>query len=675
MTAAGDVDLVKSDGKPTSVLAVLNEMKTRWAQVEDVRARAKALERHVYGRYTARYPSEAAVQRPLVAPWLTKNKLKNLALVASARLSKDRTTSMVYPEGNELPDLAAADVANAIIKYQRQIQDRDALMARWALMTCIHGTCAQYITQDYDAGPFKERVPVPGPDGVSQMIDPITSEPVYRYQQGKGAACVELLTIFDFVTDGARDVHKDGKWLLVKRLLDEDSARAALRGAIEAGKTAVQAGQPPPGPIPPDDNVSVQSVQSRHQTGPTRQLVEAWEMWWRPGKSSRFKDGLFAVVVSDKVIRSTTFPFQHGKLPISVWRYMDVEDDFYGATWVEDAVPSQLALNHVLQGLQARAEISGQVRGFARAGVMTRWGASSDGFIEKEPEEADLQAAQLMDFAETPDIPQDMYQLKQMYENDIGDVAGVSDIAASGDVAAETKNARLVAYATQVDEQKSEHTARNRDEAEVEVDLQTLELWQQFTENERLVRVVGADNAVEAAYFKGADLPAQIRLEAAPGDSQMASAAAKDADDQVMQGRMPAAVGNELGKTGLTSTMDEGSQRIRLQALVSMALAGQPVQADLTIDAGVAIPMLKMILVQVAAQGPAKTQPIRALIQEYQEQQGGQGNTQGPPGAQPPQGGQGGQPAPSPKGKPSAPPGGANVLPQGQGMRSGPPAQ
>jgi hypothetical protein len=587
-------------------------MKVRWGAVEPVRERARRLEALVYSRFGERGTGLEDIisgRSTLLGPNVRKNKLKNTLLTWSARMSRARTMAMAYPSDANPSDLATADVANAILDYQRQIQDRDALLARAALLCGMHGTTALYQTYDYDAGPRKEREAVLDAFGLP-VRDPSTGEMIYREVEGSGDPFVELLSVFDFVTDGAKDVQKNGKWLLVRRYLDPDEAKNALRAAQQEAAAEGRQG-------PPDTEVSIENVQNRMQQGPTREVVEAWEMWWRPSKMGRLKDGLFAVVIGGKVVRATTYPYEHKQLPLAVWRCMDVTDDFYGATWLEDAAPLQIGLNHSKRVLAHRAEVAGQLRGLIDPEIKEVWGDSPDGMIDVASAE---KRASGVSFVEVPDIPRDMFEMADRYEQDISDVAGVSDVASAGDAAAGTKNARLVAYATQIDELKSEHTARNRDEMELTIDQQALALWQQFVTRERLVRVVGEDKAVSAAYFKGAEIRGvDVRLDAAPGTERLGAARAKATEEGAASGMVDPARASEMVQTGLSGTADEAASRQRLQALAQQAMSGAAVQADLTVPPDFAIRELRMMISMMAAQGPRVTMPLRALLQEYTE--------------------------------------------------------
>jgi hypothetical protein len=383
-------------------------------------------------------------------------------------------------------------------------------------------------------------------------------------------------------------------------------------------------------------------------SGKDREAVEGWELWWRPNPMGRFPDGLFATVIGGYVTSAQPFPYEHKKLPLAVWRVMDVEDDFYGATWVEDAIPMQIGLNHSLRVAAYRAEVAGQVRTLALSSVAQKWGDAPDGMIECDSMD---EIASGVRTVETPEIPRDVFELADRYEQGIADVAGVSDVASRGDAAAETKNARLVAYSTEVDEQKAEHTVRNLDECMVKVDQQVLGLWQQYVSNQRLVRIIGEDNAISASFFKGAEIKGvDVRLEAGPAIQRMRAAKGKDADDRMQMGTLDPGVGSELSRTGLDSTVADADARSRIAGLIQQALVGQPVQADPGIDPKIAVAELRGALQSLSSQGPRVTMPLRALLQEYADlsQQSTQ-EAQGPAGMPSPQKPKaGGTPGPAP---------------------------
>ena len=612
MPGRSDVPLTTASGRPTSILRVLEEMRVRWAHVEETRNRARAMERYVYGRMTSwrgyALENQINLRTSLYAPPITKNKVKKSLLSWVARTVGPGLTTLVYPKDSTDEEIARADVANAVLDWQRQTQDRDALLYRAVLLAGMHGTSALYQTWDPESGPHDEREPLLDASGLLPQRDP-AGNVIYTPVKGKGAPRVEALSVFDFITDGQKDVAHDGKWLAVRRWIDPDEASARLRAAgIPRDATALP-------------------VQNRQAHGGTFDAVEGWEMWWRPGATSRFPEGFFACVIDGDVTEATTFPYGHGKLPLAVIRVMDVEDDFFGATWVEDAVPQQIGLNHSLRVLAHRAEIAGQMRRLAYGPAHEAWDDSPDGCIDVK----DAAGLQSVAFPEVPDIPKDMFAMCDRYEQGVGDVAGISDVASSGEAAAQTKNARLVYNATQVDQLGDAMTIKNLSEAVVECDTQILELSRQFIARQRLFTIVGPDNAVSADYFSGNEIGGNVRMEVASSTERSPAQKGADAEQDVMQGFLPMAKGAELRQTGLEQTADETDQRNRLQALIQQAAQGAAVQADMSIQPEVAIPDLRRALVEMSSMGPKATMGIRALLHEYEEMRTQAGAAQGQP--------------------------------------------
>lgn len=610
----GDIALTTTAGKQTSVLTLLDELKGRWNRGDEARSRARVIQRFVFNRLQYQsFGFETQVSIPVNVPPVSKNKLRNLGLTWASRLTKGRNSSEFRPNDSTQKDIDDAFVANSIVEYQRQVQNRDALLARAMFTAATDGTMALYNPWDPDLGPHKERVVKLNQWGQPQIDE--AGQYVYEMRDGKGAARVEALSIFDFVTSGEAQAHL-GAWLLVRRYMDKDIAESIVRLAIEERTAAGE-------PAPFDDHVSVVEVQNQMQVGPTREAVECYEMWWRPNRLGRLADGLFASVISGKVTKATTFPYEHGELPIAVVRVQDVPDEFYGTTWMEDALPQQIGLNHSLRALAHCAEVAMQRRMLIKSGLAEKWGDSPDGFIEVDSYDEIERGAKLVDGG---GIPKDMYELCDRYEQGIDDTAGVSGVASSGDEAAGTKNARLVAYASQIDEQKNEQSQRNLEEAEEIIDRQQMRLWQQFVDAQRLITVIGEDNAISASWFSGAEIPTDLKMYPAPGGEQSGAAKAKDAEERMATGQLDPARGGELARTGLDSTIDEGEQRRRLQEIVQQAMQGQPVQADLTISPEIAVPELRSLLTKLAPNGARVTMPVRALLHEYEQsrQQAGQ---------------------------------------------------
>lgn len=619
----GDVELETADGKITSILAVLEEMKARWPSGDDARSRAKSYERWVWNRFSGAggFGFESHITAISGAPMVNKNKLRSLVLTYAARITKRRDTALAYGNEASVDDIAVAQAANAILDYLRQLQDRDTLMMQAVIKATIAGTVGIYTPFDPDMGPFMERVVKTDQWGFPQRDQ--AGNILYEQAEGKGNPTVEILSIHDYVTSGEQLSHK-GKWALIRRWMDPDEAASILRDkAAETGERVVEP--------------SITLCEGRH--GSRREAVEGYEMWWRPNKRGRFPDGFFATVVSGVAISAVPFPYDHREIPLVTLRTMDPpDDDYYGSTWLEDAVPQQMGLNHHLQVLAHRSEVAGQVRIIAKPMIAQAWGDANDGIIEATSADDVNNGAKVI---ETPDIPSDMYTMSDKYEQGIDDVSGIGSVSSSGDTAAQTKNAKLVAYATQIDELKNEHPLRNLEQAELAIDAQHLKLFQQYVPQQRLIRVIGEDRSVSAAYFSGAEIRGvDVQLYAAPGSQRTKMAKAQAAEEGTAAGFIDPATGAELRETGLDGTVAEGEQRQKAHALIQRALAGEQVQADITITPEVAVAEIEMALGSPGLD-PNAVMPLQALLQQYTElaAQGAQQEMPTDPAAQ-----QGGKP-------------------------------
>ncbi len=645
---SGDVPLTTSTGIETSVLAVLGEMRQRWSVADDARKRARLNELFVYNRMMGdRLALEASVTVPLNAPLVTKNKLRNAVLTWANRLVKKRTTSTAWPADTD--DIPKADASNAVLDYLRQLQNRDEILSDATITAAMHFLVGLYTTYDPDFGPSKERVAKINPLTGLAMRD-LVGNVQYSTRPCSGAPKIETLSLEDFVTSGEQDAHL-GKWLLVRRWLDPDEAWTLLRDATrdlraqEATNDGANEIEAQAEGMRAAENVArppSETIEDHLYGSEKRDATMGWEMWWRPNRLGRFPEGFFATVINDVVTNATTYPYDHGELPISIFRVMKMGKRFYASGWLEDALPQQVGLNHSERVKAHRAEIAGQVRILMMKNIAKLWGDSPDGVVECDTFD---EVKGSVNPVEVPDIPRDMYEMSDRYESGIDDTAGVSGVASSGDTAAETKNARLVAYATQIDDEKNEHARTNLESAELVTDTQSLKLCQQFWPVERLIPVIGEDNSMDAQYFSAADIRGvDVRMIPGPGEEETPPGKAKDSEERMVMGSLDPAKGAEMSQTGLPTTAADGAARAAVQTLIQQAVGGQPVQADLTIPSAAALPELKKALTALAPYGPRVTMAIRALIQEYTDQQGQEQQEANAPMPQ-----KGGQPKPRPQ--------------------------
>lgn len=585
----GDVTLQVGVGKPTTVLKLLDEMRPQLERGRHAMAVADRNERYLNGKQWVGISGNDEVVSMRLMPWepiVTKNLLRPLWHTWAARILKQGSTSKAYPTNATPGDVAKAFVANTVLDYQRQLQDREQLNMWCALLAQAHGSIAVLVTWDPYKGKHKAKKP-PVDELGNELPGEVDAEDV-------GDVCLEPLTIFDFATDGAEQIE-DSKWVLVRRWLDPHDAEARL---VEAG-------------FPPFVSVTQRPNVNKDSRG--QEVVEGWEIYHRA--CPRFPAGLYACVIGDKVVEATErYPYEHGELPVAVWKIQDKRDSPYGETHVSDAVPQQQRLNEVLAALARWTDIIRQMRMIAKSNVADQWDSEMDGIIKYDGDNLDKLAV----FVQPPPIPKDLYELVALYERGIAETFGVSETVASGGDPTQTKSARQLAFMSELDGQKLAVAKKNLDKFTLRIDRQTLKLWQQFVRLPRLVRVIGPERSADAEFFKGADIMGvDVWLEPAGSTDRSRAASSVDAEQSAAAGYLTPQAAGEQRQTGLLETLDDATTRQEVTALAEQAAEGQPVQPALTHNPTIALQVLRSIVERVT--GTPAEQGVRALLQQYQE--------------------------------------------------------
>ncbi len=308
MAKALDVPLQVGVGQPTTVLKVLEEMRPQLERGRHAMAVAERNERYLNGKQWLGLSGNDEIVSMARMPWepiVTKNVLRPLWYTWAARILKQGASSKAYPANATPGDIAKAFVANTLLDYQRQIQDRDSLNMLCALLAQAHGSIGVLVTWDRYKGKHPAKRPAQDEfqNDLPELVD----------FEDEGDVRLEILTIFDFCTDGSEQVE-DSQWLLVRRWLSPHDAEARF---VEAG-------------FPPQVSVT-QRKNSASKDTQGQDVVEGWELYHK--RCPRFPAGFYACVIGDKVVEHTeSYPYEHGELPIAVWKVQDKRDSPYGET-------------------------------------------------------------------------------------------------------------------------------------------------------------------------------------------------------------------------------------------------------------------------------------------------------------------------------------------------------
>jgi hypothetical protein len=573
------------------VLKVLEEMRPQLERGRHAMAVGERNERYLNGKQWLGLSGNDEIVSMARMPWepiVTKNVLRPLWHTWAARILKQGASSKCYPANATPGDIAKAFVANTLLDYQRQLQDRDSLNMLCALLAQAHGSIGVLVTWDRYKGKSKAKKPAQDEFG-NDLPDLVDFE-------DEGDVRLEPLTIFDFSSDGSEQIE-DSQWLLVRRWLSPHDAEARL----------VEAGFPPQVSVTQRQNTSSKDTQGQD-------VVEGWEMYHR--KCPRFPGGWYACVIGQNVVEHTeVYPYEHGELPIAVWKIQDKRDSPYGETHVNDAVPQQQKLNEVLAALARWTDIVRQMRMVARSAVADQWDTEMDGIIKID---GDGDLTKYAAFVQPPAIPRDLYELADRYEKGVADTFGVSETVATGGDPTQTKSARQLAYISELDGQKLGVAKKNLDKFTLRIDRQTLKLWQQFVQFPRLVRIIGPERTADAEFFEGADIAGvDVWLEPVGSSERARAAIGLDAEQAAAAGYLAPDQAAERRDTGLLDTIDDATVRQEVGAMAEAAMQGQPQQANPAHNPQVAITVLRGALERSI--GTEGEQPVRALLQQYQD--------------------------------------------------------
>ena len=581
--------LLRSDGseiqQTLTARGLLIEAQETWAVHSDRRyPQATLNERFISGEQQfainpERKNSELVVDWPAWRGTFTpRNLMRNLHLTNVARVTKGDPSVSCWAGDGSGGDLAASDVGNALIYSLRTAQDHRKRISRAAWTAGAQGTVAFYTTWATDKGPLFETVNEQG-------------RPVRKYMGDVDVA--QPLQIFDFMTDGAEDIE-DSEWCAVRRWMRPSDAKARLL-AVDV-----------------EEEPQTQAIKSLWGENNVDDRVEAWEYWHRP--CDRIPKGLFILFVGGHVVDLQDFPYEHGELPLALWKWIDIPDCPLGGSPADDAVPIQRVLNLRHSDLNVITTKSAKWLMLLTSPEISKQ-VEADPTIIATTDTAAIGATRIIG---APPPPALIYTQIEEAERMLREVYGVNE-AVSGSDTSQMKNARMMAYTTELDGQKLASTIVARDHALLRVYRQALSLWRQYVDQTRTVRIMGGDSMAKVIAFNGADLKGvDVYMEPTSGQDQTKKAQALDAEQASANGFMDPAKGAELRQTGQTMTRADIMARQLVGKQIADVAGGFAAQADPNVSPDIAMAEI-MLAVEQAGPNDAVVMPLMQLLAEYQQ--------------------------------------------------------
>lgn len=520
-------------------------------------------------------------------PQRMRNLLGNNARTWTSRVLDKIPGTQAWPNNPTDTDVEVVAMANAYLGYLRRNNDDPSMLMRAGALVQNGGSVAFSPVWDPSKGSK-----MPAVQGVDEY-----GQPVDDGQEPQGEQVVRLLSVFDFVTDGAEFVE-DATWCAIRTSHSENEARAILH---EHGVSRDEE---------PKRAENAIDLWGEHSDP----VVESWEVWALP--SSTVPAGLYALVVGDVTACVMDFPYEHGELPLCVWKCVERDSSQWGDTHVTDALPQQTSLNEMLS-MQARlvrlkadvffVGLKSVVDDFENGETFTTVGSVEE--VQRPGQ-----------FIQTPDISRDIYEAMDRAQAAISETFGIAETVATGGDPSSTKSAKQLAYISELDGQKLAPTRASLTKAMIRLDRQRLRLAQQFVRDDRIIPVTGMESAPYIGAFRAAHMGGvDVVLEGSSLALQTHAAGANAAEQDLQAGIVDPASGQELRSSGLTTTSGDGRARLVVQQQVAQLLAGQVPQPDPSVPTGVAIRELGLMLSMLPDADPSH-EAILMLLAEYRAQ-------------------------------------------------------
>jgi hypothetical protein len=496
---------------------------------------------------------------------LSRNLLRNLRLTWSSRILEDRPNVQFWP-GEAGMDQIKTDVAKKVWEHLGQVNDFDDLCFQAAELVQPHSAVGFKIVWDPLWGP---REPTSG--------------------KTLGEVRWQLVSVFDYGTDGSEDIE-DSKWVYFCKYIDEWDARTLL--------DAAGINEPPS----IEDYTDVWGVKRER-------CVKLYELWVRPD-DYRFPNGLYAVIVGNHVVEARDFPYDHGELPLAIWKCGARRNSPYGSTHVDDATPIQKLINECVIALGGQARLINSVKLLAHADIVQKWQHGHQRIPVNDP-----QMSQYAKYLEPPDRVKVLVSTLEDQIQALFAVFGLNEMLTGAENIKSGTAAKSIAYINKLDSMKMAGAARSLAKAIKRVATQSLKLSQQYVQAPRLLKIAGTSSELPIKAFVGADIAGvDVVIQPSSGIDSLRASIAETANGQMQQAG-PTPELQATSQTGLKNSAYNESQREFVYEQIKAVLSGQEQpQADPEIDPNIAVDAIITVMSDV---DPSRAQALLVLLQAY----------------------------------------------------------
>lgn len=445
---------------------------------------------------------------PANLPRIVVNRIEPIVRTEIAKTTSGQPSASVVPASNDEDDLLAANAAEQVWQYlYNKSRFQTEVLQKAEFWRAITGN--GFIKTLWDPT-IEIKEPITD-------IDPLTMEKrVTQQTSGMGEVKYEAVSPFHlFVSDLAQEDIEQQPYIFNVYTKSVEWVKSTFRDVLpkdfEPSKvTAAEI-----------EEAALMDIRGVDNVRPDSALVI--EAWIKPGATRRLPKGGLVTIVDNEIVQfsDSGIPYQHGEYPFAHIHGIQT-GKFYRRSVIKNLIPLQREYNRTRsQIIQAKNLMSKPQMMYqegstdprkitAKAGI---WIPIRPGFQYPTP---------------VPIQPLPTYVLQEVQQlaTDFEDISGQHQIS-KGDAAPGVTAATALAYLGERDDAYLT-TIFNSIEAAIEkVARQSLSLYVQYVQTERLIKTVGNDGSYDAMMLSGADIASGMDIRIESGSALPTSKAAR----------------------------------------------------------------------------------------------------------------------------------------------------
>lgn len=445
---------------------------------------------------------------PAMLPRITVNRIEPIIRTEIAKTTSGQPSASVVPASNDEDDLLAANAAEQVWQYMYDKNKfQTEVLQKAEFWRAISGN--GFIKTLWDP-----TVEIKEPQ---TEIDPLTMEKrVTQIAAGKGDVKYEAVSPFHlFVSDLAQEDIEQQPYIFNVYTKSVEWVKSNFANVLpdDFEPTKVTSSD--------IEDAALMDIRGVDSVRPDSALVI--EAWIKPGATRKLPKGGLVTIIDSEIVQMSDsgIPYSHGEYPFAHLHGIQT-GKFYRRSVIRGLIPLQREYNRTrsqiihAKNLMAKPQMMYQDGSVdprkitARAGI---WIPVRPGF--QFPSPVPIQP-----------LPNYVLQEVQQLASDFEDISGQHQIS-KGDASPGVTAATALAYLGERDDAYLT-TIFNSIEAGIEkVARQSLSLFVQYVQTERLIKTVGNDGSYDAMMLSGSDIASGTDIRVESGSALPTSKAAR----------------------------------------------------------------------------------------------------------------------------------------------------